>query len=125
VARRYGVILFGVGVALAGATNPSQADEAPRSVASSLQINVSTSVTLLGSTATPDEEMALAGQARATIYKMAAGECALIVQTLGGKCVLQQIQVNAHDLNEGQYGGNPMARQGVSAQGNFSYRLTQ
>jgi hypothetical protein len=122
--RDLAFLTFGLLLTVAGLPSPTRADDQDQPAAGNLQITVSTAITLYGSTATTDQEAALAAQVRASLYKMGASECALIEQTFKGKCSLEQIQVNTRDLSDAQYGGNAMAREGVTAQGNFTYRVT-
>jgi hypothetical protein len=122
--RDLAFLTFGVLLAVAGLPGAGLADDQGQPAVGNLQITVSTAMTLYGSTATAEQEAALAAQVRASLYKMGASECALIEQTFKAKCSLEQVQVNTRDLSDAQYGGNPMAREGVTAQGNFTYRLT-
>jgi hypothetical protein len=106
-------------MSLAVAPVAAQQAQAPAKPSS---ISVSTSVTYEGSTATPDDDLALQAKARADLYRIAGRECAAISEALAVNCTIGQIQISTRDLSSRP--GSAGARDGIVAEGRFTYLVT-
>ena len=109
-----------LGAALLVATPALAAEPVP---ANGISVTVSTSMSFEGSTTTAEEEAALQAKAREQLYKIASGECPVIVQTMNADCKLRQVQVNTRTMRIDAVSSR-LGRDGVTATGNFTFVLT-
>lgn len=117
--RRLSIAVLAMGLAFA----PAAAQEStPAAPVKPTAINVQTSVTYEGSTATPEDDMALQAKARAALYRIAGSECATISETLGVDCKIGQIQISTRPTAGRAPGAGSQG--GIVAEGRFSFAVT-
>jgi hypothetical protein len=84
-----------------------------------VRIQVSVNLFFAGPTGESEEAVKLRERARRSVYDMAAGECALVEQTLAKTCRLESVGVNIN-VNRQSAG----QAEGYVAGGNFILRVT-